>query len=88
MSIVAKQHVKDLAEQASKHRLAAELRRGRRQRWPSPNRKADSTAAALDRKVALDHDAARDRYAALDRKALKEREHNNSDHRATAGRLG
>ena len=35
MSIVAEQHVKDLAEQASKHRLAAELRRGRRQRWPA-----------------------------------------------------
>jgi hypothetical protein len=88
MSIVAKQHLKELAEQASKHRLAAELRRGRRQRWPSLNRKADRTAAALDRKAALDREAARDRFAALDRKALKEREESKSDHRAAAGRLG
>jgi hypothetical protein len=44
MSIVAKQHLKELAEEASKHRLAAELRRGRRQRWPARGRKADPSA--------------------------------------------
>ncbi len=36
----AKQHVDDLIEEASRHRLAASLRRGRRQLWPESKAKA------------------------------------------------
>ena len=87
MSIVSKQHLKELADQASKHRLAAELRRGRRQLWPARDLKAERNTV-LDRDAALKREATRDRFAALDRKALKEREESKSDHRAAAGRLG
>ncbi len=40
VTIVAKQHVNDLIEDASKHRLASALRRGRRQRGPDSQRPA------------------------------------------------
>ena len=39
----AKQHVDELLEEASRHRLAASLRRGRRQLWPESRPTATAT---------------------------------------------
>jgi hypothetical protein len=99
MSIAAKQHLQELAEEASKYRLAAALRRGRRQRSPAHDREADHgirrdaergarRASAADALVALDRKATRDSKVVADNNIQKVRDDSKSVHPAAAGRLG
>jgi hypothetical protein len=47
LSDLAAQHVNELVHEANTHRLAAALRRSRRQRWPDDHLPAERGTAAL-----------------------------------------
>jgi hypothetical protein len=48
LATMARQHIDELVDEAARNRLAAQLRRSRRQRWPASHR----TASTADHRAA------------------------------------